>query len=1212
MKIKKSKLFFSLMGLTALFLTASFTLTSCSSNLKKLVEKSKLNNGSTDLFTFDDDFTPEWKSLSSLFGNGGVISRALESSVGQNEMLTFISGAIAFKIITTKLPQKDYKGNDSRHKLAFDKFKKDAKKEYDELVKNYKKNHKDAWQLKIQQEVLDPVGGTWESYGYNKLFSWATGYLNGLIFNKLFLGLFDNKDNLVHTPTQLNVFNILNKTSGTNNKDKITYKFSPKTIHDKKTEAENVIFAQLQQLVFDEWIQFENPFVVNMSLWKYGAPTDGISSVYTHASDTTTSTDPDGNETTTTNGGSYEYPYFNTKSSNTDPSTVERFNNFLSAAKTNSNFLIDVPTKSGAPRTKNTLGLKNIPEEFTEDASTFILAKNSSIYKDLYIEFAAGSMYLYGQTINDNLKTSFKGNQFTDQKTKLQKKIKALSSGQSNIIEEFVFENNTGGSNTLDNKIKLDKSLVDEILNKDGEFAKARGKDLTLIDSFLVEDSQLNDFMLLRDQAGVHAISIDGDKYIKGTGSGTDKSYQAAKKRSGDVIVYHHFNKKMGYGTFDVNLLSEISGFFNANSSYILIKYAQQDEELKKIIFGDNTKAANKTIDWINSLLNYYYATKYFARIDEFNRLMFSQKSKYSYNYGEEVLEKGAFENGFAAPWMFPKTTIDLTKLNFLAYDFGGLATGLINEWSDVSKLKDDFVDKTIDLFISEQNDGKNYGSLKDNKDFNSLGKYSQFIYTNNTFINRVLLAYLNTDAEAKLLKKHITSTKMGEIRDHIKTQEKIDLQLFEKTLNNFMFNIPISTPDVDKWEYYDIFSLTRNPKPLANQKFDVDSLFRFRNTKSLYSFIINDQLDSKIIDANLIYLTMEFLIKDNFKEFINYLKDNVRMGIESYIVWAGSYNYLYDQKINPSPPVPFATEKSISDLLDVKNLKQNLNNSFSTDYSYSSNTKPSTGSSNITTNFGSDALFSENENYYTVVAGMNGFYGLQTAISNSLPPTIANEIFTNPGNNTLDGKGVLYSFKSRDNLKKIIDEFTSIIDLDNFAKTISEKTKTFDASKILQNNLEFKQKKEIFKDAINDTNQIKEVYFQKRDYEIGDYVSSNSSTTGSYTTIIDMDNTNVKHGAFGIPLTNEDITSIGELKKKIEDALKTRPTNGSPYKDLKNEVEDVITHLLYKAATNSMFQSKALEFWFPKGSKFKVKTVSDIRLYNELGNVWLEEWKIL
>ena len=60
------------------------------------------------------------------------------------------------------------------------------------------------------------------------------------------------------------------------------------------------------------------------------------------------------------------------------------------------------------------------------------------------------------------------------------------------------------------NESHLSKVFVNELINSSGELSSLRNNDLYSIDSFMISDGHLNEYMLLRNQAGVHAISIDG------------------------------------------------------------------------------------------------------------------------------------------------------------------------------------------------------------------------------------------------------------------------------------------------------------------------------------------------------------------------------------------------------------------------------------------------------------------------------------------------------------------------------------------------------------------------------------------------------------------------------------------------------------------------------------------------------------------------------
>ncbi len=1157
---KKKKSFFLGSGLVVASLAFSLTLTSCSNVLGSYVEKTLAKGNGSNFYD--------------TLGTGSlqqIVLDALKSRTGRNEILAYVNGLISISIIE-KLQEDQKKGNVYKNDLKNQKEK--INKDYNDLVKQYKNDYKDAWALKMQQDVLDQSGGTVESYKFDKLISWANSYLNSKIFENFYIALFNDANQIIKTPTKDAVKSIL----ATNNTN--LYKFSDKAINAKTDTIEGKIFSEIQQYIFDNWVKYENPYIVNMSLWKYGTPKQGVSSLYINASDTNTSTDDEGNETTTTNSASYNYPYFaNDNGTNNAPSTVQKFDNFVADAKTTANFITDI-----------TYGLKEIPIEYTEDKSTLILVKNGSSYSDLVPEFASASSYLYGTLLDTN-----KGG-ITNNDTKFQKSLNALvtnpstpsdvPTGFDDITSEFL---STAEISGFEKQLQLSTSYVNNTLTSSGPLSGNRDKKLYAIDAFKPTDTQLNEFMFIRNSFGVHALSIDGSTYLK-----TSTDTVNLKKKSADIVMYHYFNNIYGFNTnFSIDLQNEMSTYFNNNISQVLIDFISNNTLNISADFSSFGSNSSTVTDYLKSLVAYYTLEKSSNKEIEYQKKLYANKKNYSTtNYGQT-----ADLNGLGTPYVFSPKTDD--SYNF---DFTSIALPKI----DANKSFIESLDSSLTTMNSSIE--KYYNEIKDSispltSNFEGF-QYSQYLYTNNTIVNRVLLTYGNSSDISNSVKNQILKKALGskynynfsrtlsstaspkkyeyssEYKSNFSTNTDLNNGI-DQGLSNYFYNKSFTDGEAGRWSSYNML------KDATSTNFDLNALNTYRNRLWSYNAeYVNNNVMSSMNELYSLLVTIDYLLQDDYSEFINYLKDTITISNNAFLVWANSYNFEIEDANNTANP-PAA--KTIDNLLNVSNIKQNLNNSYSTDYFGIST---SIQKNELINNSYTDATYTTNENYYIVSGGKLGFYGLQVANAAAVPTTIGNLIFNDPLSQNVDGTGVLYSYNNKENLINYVNNLSTISAVDTLANNLFKYTGTFKKENVVnQKGLDLK--KENFIKNINDVNQIKDNYFKPRNSNVG--LETVTNNTKSYLPIIDSENNRIKHGGYVIQLNYSNITDFNTFYSYIKAQLT----------DDKNTY-DVIGNLIVKAAMDSNIQKRAID----KITTSNKINVYDIRLYNELGSTYVKNWK--
>ena len=230
MKIKnlnKSKLF-SLLGVGLLAASSTLILASCSSDRQNLINKSVLTNG-----------------------------------LAQTNFADAAAGTFAYKWV------QNIAANDVRVKTALNTKIDLVNKTYDDTLNDYKDKYGKDFDIHFQQEFLDKNGGTEESYKQFELHKWAKQYLIDNVFaTDVYVKLM--KNSMPVTSGSLNTSElkkIFNESNGMN----YSFAFQADTDSDYAQKE----YASFQQYIYDQWVQYANPFLINNILWKYGQPSSG-------------------------------------------------------------------------------------------------------------------------------------------------------------------------------------------------------------------------------------------------------------------------------------------------------------------------------------------------------------------------------------------------------------------------------------------------------------------------------------------------------------------------------------------------------------------------------------------------------------------------------------------------------------------------------------------------------------------------------------------------------------------------------------------------------------------------------------------------------------------------------------------------------------------------------------------------------------------------
>ncbi|WP_412032085.1 DUF3713 domain-containing protein [Malacoplasma muris] len=1180
--LNKKKILFGLVG-TTLVATPLF-LSSCSTSEMQKIINNTISKGDGKAFTSNLSLTE-------------VVTNALQNSSGYESFMSKVADSLALQWMEYSANQ----DNQVQYRNSLNEKRRTINEEYNDLVDKYKKENKKNWEIVFQQKELDPNGGTEASWKEKKMIDWAKTELQNKLFADDYFTLVSTDGTKVeNNPSPETILNALS--------DNPTYKFgfNEYAISSNRYQITHadVQYAKFQRFIFDKWVQNENPFIVNMVLWKYGTPSsaNGVGDYYnveakkeddstntgtTTASSTlnSTSTEGEGNgdsgesETTSTVAGSYSFPYFQEPTTNDNTSTTIKYKNFVNEAKTKNNFEINT-----------TYGLKKISKDFTEDNSTFILAKNGSIYNDLYIEFAAASSYLYGSGLSSVTQNGSTTAQSPVAKKNILKSITpdtASTLGFDIITKEFVSDTSFKTTATDLNETKLDKALVNKIIknNESNPLLPIiqQKKDLYTIDAFQVSDTHLNKFMLIRDEAGVHAISIDGDTYINKATSMSD-----ARKRAGDIVMYHALmgrNNSEANEGFTIDLKSELSTYFSNNTNSLILEYAlktfnanedksndtntQQMFDLDKLF--EDKKASYSTL--LQSLLNYINSLKLENRQTDYITKMIDAKSKFSSNYGVDT-----YKNGLASKWIYSLGNTSHLKIynKYYGYDL----TNVIKSDSNSDTLLTTYK-SAVSTFIQANT------VMPLTSNFAGF-KYSEYVYSNDKYLNAAIDGYVNNgnnignDVKIKILKNYIgndffdfttLSFKAGTL-----LSSPNDTKM-NSAFANYFFGQNFNDKK-NKWFNYSATSSGNSSTTPSINDNEIDKAALEKYKKDLY---IKENSNTSLSTYSTNYLSLltavasvKYLLEDDSKQLLEYLKTKIVYGQNAFIVWENSENTFLGR----------ASSDNVQKMLKADAIRMNIDNSLTSHYIDQSSTTAILYNNEIMV-----SAFGYSSSYYNVVSNMVGYKGIQTNASNSLSSTIIERLFTNDRVNNDTGIGALYGYESIEKMKSYIDSVSTKADLENVSNDIAGKIKHLDLSTYNNSELSLTQKKEELKKII-DNAQIKPEMFTARNTYIQESNSDPIPTT---------DSPFLRSGAAVIQLNQNDLATKASLLNGLKG---NKGSNAVQLTDI--DSDEIFFNLIAEASKDGSIQKKVLN---KVSSQNKVISY-DKRTNNNLDGYWLSNWK--
>ncbi|MDE5545773.1 MAG: hypothetical protein K2I76_04100 [Malacoplasma sp.] len=1229
---------------------------------------------------------------------------SLKSDTGMKAYLSEITNQLIFKWL-----EKLSKTTNINFKNSFINQNKLIEDNYKDLVKKYQTQYKNDWALKFQQEVLDGSGGSEQSYKQSQWNSWATAQFETYLFNKSYL-TYKKDDGTIVNPSNISNANVVDVYNALEKQNLI---FGFPTVNDSSTLSNDVIdktYADFMQFVWEQYVQIVNPYVVDMSLWKYGTPPQGLGSLYTNASSTVTTQNPDestnnpsaptdiatssnlqsaknntvikykedvanpddsgnneeggdsGGTTTSAAAASYIYPYFGNDAIGSTSGTVSKFVSFINQANSATDSTIKLPTDSSSTTTAsntkipfkssydiNGYGLLYIPTSYTDDSSTFILAKNNSIYSDLYIEFAAASSYLFWRNSNVTTDVNFKNNSSTTSNnsgipnidTKIQKDLSNsisinndATTGLDTISNEFISTSSIF-SDGDQYQIKLDKSYVNKVINQNGDISKLRDKDLYVIDSFIPKNNNLSNYMLLRNSAGVHAITIDGYNYINGSTTATSTlSASEKKKRAGQIVLfrslYNTLNAKDSSYSFDVNLQTELKTFYENNVSWLIYLYASTKTDnilfnLNDLNLTDNEKNA------ANAINNFLHEISFYKKVDEYNEALINGKNTYSANYGTSV-----YENGLAAPWIYSSfsdndaKTYDSNKN--ISFQIAATVSSTLNPFSETNEQKNYDGSNFTSSIILDSNLQALANELQTlNSGFEGF-KYSQFIYSNSSYVNAALLAYSNEGSnlpnlsKINYLKKYIgdffnfDTLKFSALNVSYSSKTVDISKYLNYALSNFFFNSSFDNVQIKWLKLGDEESKKWDTKiTTSTDNTDLNEILQNYKVKLWKSE--NAVLSSTAIENYLkLYTTVattKFMVENNFDFFLNQMSSLISNGEDAYVAWQNSENKALQKTTDQN--------NSASALMSAKTINRNINNSYFSSYiggykvtnqdsnqtkapltiTYQEELINSTWTNSSNPNIGIHSSYQDSTTvpaYYSISNNMSGFLGLQKNSSNSLNSIVSNRLFSSP---TLDNKdlvGILYGYGSDlETVIKVIQNTQTVDGINNIANDLASKLKQNQLKEVAENKtITLKEKKNKLITAVTNLSSSlsSTKVFSQRAGILNEGYFTETNNNGL---LSDSSQPLLQFASYVIQLSRYNLSSSNSLL----DALSVNTTESNS----DNEgAFDILSNLVIQQAIDSNLQDRIMNSILASVGKIKAY---DVRLYVFLGVEWILDWKV-
>lgn len=776
----------------------------------------------------------------------------------------------------------------------------------------------------------------------------------------------------------------------------------------------------------------------------------------------------------------------------------------------------------------------------------------------------------------------------------------------------------------------------------------------------------LSNFMFFRDSTGVQAVSVDGDSLIGKATTVSQKKLIAAM-----VVLYRYFLGNDTGASFTVDLSSELSSFFSSNVDWLIYQYATQSG-LKEIdgtsytqsMFTNQVEGNDKTL--ADAIANFLPAYTYYNLSYSAAQKMYDAKKAYNQNYGYSVYKNGLASNfnysyanssqsqviGVNSTYLFTNALLASTATNPYVTNSSGVNVNETTGAKDSTTLY-----QTVMSAISAVTSSLTVQTAY-------FDKYTQYVYSNNEYVNAALLStlsntsFLSAEIQNPILENYIGNFYTENSADNatpkassfnefnlngtnpFKTANSSDntnTSKIQTYLQNAMYNFFFLNNFTGETDSLFSYGTTENTKTSAasqdanSSSISLDGIRKY--SWDLWNSPNNIDYATKVVNYNTLYktiATVKYLLGTDLSDFLSYMKDLVGDN-QAFVVWENSQNTnissLANQTTSSGSAPATQDEGTSSSTLTSKSLISystpitNINNQSYGPYVGSSANTTSALSYNVisgnlyqttlntsyyaattapTTNSGKDANSSSN---------MMGFKGLQTSTNKSLSDDVSTALFTSPGVTSIGTKGVLYQYKSLDNLKNIVSNISSISDLQTLTTNIDTLTNfKFNFTADIDAQLTLASKKSTLLTLFQEKLGTSTSSSTTNDYftQFSGYVGAKSTTSGSTntgtTTDVEAYGTGTsKYGIFAYQLNADSFSSLSNLQTAL--GASTSTTNSYETAD------EIICNLIVQYAAQTTNQS----YIIPNLVSESRVTIYDIRVYNAFssdGATWVRNWK--
>lgn len=533
-KLKKVKLYSSLFGL----LLSAGIVASCANPNQQTLQ---------NLFRPGTTFGESRNNLSTQ----QITASALTQSAG---FKTFLDNALA-QVLRYWY---DDNGDESIRK-RIKTFTDAINQDYQNELQTRRDQFRNDYQVRFQTDVLDANGGSEASWKQNQLNSRILSDFNSLIFQESFLNYTDESNQVVSRPSK-ELLDVKNWS-----KIKFTNQTKDTPYTTKASAANNrQMFAEIQDVIFDQWVRQVNPNLVSRIVFTNQTPTIGFNKIFNK-------------KLVATPTNSYEFQTFNPVSDNQLNNTPSSSYKQVIANNGLSQYVTTVTRKTDGDNRY----LIDIPSRFSSDSGGKLLMSADEMYTTFDVAFtdAYVNQYLYDIRKDVNNIDSTLGAKIGAQ----------IDLDNDNISKNFIRQKNNGDPDSAYTKLSYltrpvnNENLIEDVSGNNfyseyQKLQKTNGTPENVIYDFVRAKNKngsqpYNDkFIVSRGKDGVHILGIDGGTYyLSSSGRNIEKQKEFLKFRSlykssgeaGKNDPHQEFN-------YDFSISSQLSPFFNKNSSVLL------------------------------------------------------------------------------------------------------------------------------------------------------------------------------------------------------------------------------------------------------------------------------------------------------------------------------------------------------------------------------------------------------------------------------------------------------------------------------------------------------------------------------------------------------------------------------------------------------------------------------------------------------------------